>query len=67
MKLVMDARQELGTKNTTDTVHAALKEVARRAALKRLAEWDFSHLPPDWHELIEEEWDPFEHERAQPE
>ena len=32
----------------TDTIHAALEEVARRAALRRLAEWDFSHLPPDW-------------------
>jgi hypothetical protein len=55
MKLVAEAREELGTRNTTDTVHAALREVARRAALKRLAAWDFSHLPPDWHQLIEED------------
>ena len=53
LDLVAQAREELGTKTATDTVHAALEEVARRAALRRLAEWDFSHLPPDWHEQIE--------------
>jgi hypothetical protein len=57
VKLVDEAREELGTKNMTDTIHAALEEVARRAALRRLTEWDFSHLPPDWHQLIEEDWD----------
>jgi hypothetical protein len=44
MKLLDEARQELGTKNMTDTIHSALYEVARRGALKRLAEWDFSYL-----------------------
>ena len=63
MRLVTEAREELGTKNTTDTVHAALREVTRRAALKRLAEWDFSHLPPNWHELSEED----EHAKDWPE
>ena len=53
LDLVAQAREELGTKTATDTVHAALEEVARRAALRQLAEWDFSHLPPDWHEQIE--------------
>jgi len=44
LDLVAQAREELGTKNTTDTVHAALAEVARRAAMRRLAEWEFEYL-----------------------
>jgi hypothetical protein len=63
MTLLDEARAELGTKTMTDTIHAALREIARRAALQRLAEWDFSHLPPDWHQQIEEDWDALEHER----
>jgi Arc/MetJ family transcription regulator len=55
LELVAEAREELGTRNMTDTIHAALEEVARRAALRRLAEWDFSHLPPDWHDQIEKD------------
>jgi hypothetical protein len=47
MKLLDEARTELGTKNMTDTIHAALREVARRAALQRLADWDFSYLTPE--------------------
>jgi Arc/MetJ family transcription regulator len=38
--LVAEAREILKTKNTTDTVHAALYEVVRHEDLKRLAEWD---------------------------
>jgi Arc/MetJ family transcription regulator len=52
-ELVDQARAELGTNGTTDTVHRALEEVVTRAALKRLAEWRFDHLPPDWHDQIE--------------
>ncbi len=63
MKLLDEARAELGTRNMTDTIHAALREVARRAALRSLAEWDFSHLPPDWHQQIEED----EHAKDWPE
>jgi Arc/MetJ family transcription regulator len=47
MELVAEVREELGTRNTTDTVHAALRDVARRAALRRLAEWDFEYLTPE--------------------
>ncbi len=54
LKLVAEARDELGTKNTTDTVHAALEEVARRAALRRLAEWDLGGLTLEQLERIRE-------------
>ena len=47
-ELVEQARAELGTNGTTDTVHRALEEVVRRAALKRLAQWRFDHMPDDW-------------------
>jgi Arc/MetJ family transcription regulator len=40
-ELVEQAREELGTNGTTDTVHSALEAVVRLAALKRLAQWDF--------------------------
>jgi Arc/MetJ family transcription regulator len=40
MDLVAEAREILKTKNTTDTVHAALNEVVRREDLQRLGEWD---------------------------
>ena len=39
--LVDRARQLLGTRNTTDTVHEALEEIIRRAALRRLAAREF--------------------------
>jgi Arc/MetJ family transcription regulator len=39
LELVERARAELGTNGTTDTVHRALEEVVRRAALGRLAAW----------------------------
>ena len=38
-ELVERARAELGTTGTTDTVHRALEDVVRRAALGRLAQW----------------------------
>jgi Arc/MetJ family transcription regulator len=43
-ELVMQAREVLKTKNTTDTVHSALREVVRRERLRRLAqrEWDIT-------------------------
>ncbi len=41
MELVRRARDVLGTANTTDTVHGALAEVVRRAALRRLATRDW--------------------------
>jgi len=36
MSLVDEARRELGTNGTTETVHRALAEVVRQAKLRRL-------------------------------
>jgi Arc/MetJ family transcription regulator len=38
--LVAQAREVLKTRNTTDTVHDALRDVIRRERLNRLGEWD---------------------------
>ena len=40
--LVAQARKELGSNGTTDTVHRALEEVVRRASMRRLTKYDFS-------------------------
>lgn len=42
--LVAEAREVLKTRNTTDTVHDALRDVVRRERLKRLGEWDLGGL-----------------------
>lgn len=47
LDLVAQARDVLGTKGTTETVHRALEEVIRREKLRRLAEWTFEDLPPE--------------------
>jgi Arc/MetJ family transcription regulator len=39
-ELVAEAREVLKTRNTTDTVHDALRDVVRRKRLESLAEWD---------------------------
>jgi Arc/MetJ family transcription regulator len=39
-ELVAEAQKVLETRNTTDTVHGALRDVVRRERLKRLGEWD---------------------------
>jgi Arc/MetJ family transcription regulator len=44
LDLVASAREVLGTRGTTDTVHRALEEVVRRERLKRLAEWPLEDL-----------------------
>jgi Arc/MetJ family transcription regulator len=46
-ELVMQARDVLKTKNTTDTVHSALREVVRRERLRRLAQRDWQWLTPE--------------------
>ena len=51
LDLVAQARAELGTNGTTDTVNRALEEVVRQAALRRLADWTFEDLNP---EVLEE-------------
>ncbi len=45
--LVDQAAAELGTARTTDTVHAALRDVVARARRARLARRDFADLTPD--------------------
>ncbi len=47
LDLVADARELLGTKTTTETVHQALREVVRQDRLRRLAEWRFDHFTPE--------------------
>jgi len=36
LELVAEAKSELGTEGTTETVHAALRDVVRRARIERL-------------------------------
>ena len=45
-ELVDAAAAVLGTVQTTETVHAALREVVARASRQRLAERDFPSLTP---------------------
>jgi Arc/MetJ family transcription regulator len=52
LDLVEQARDVLGTKTTTDTVHTALREAVRRERLKRLTQMRFDHMPAGW---LEEE------------
>jgi Arc/MetJ family transcription regulator len=47
MDLVEQAAHELGTQRTTDTVHAALRDVIARARRARLAQRDFEDLTPE--------------------
>ncbi len=47
LDLVAQARKELGTKGTTDTVNRALEEVVRQAAFRRLAEWRIEVRPEE--------------------
>jgi Arc/MetJ family transcription regulator len=42
LELVGQARELLGSKGTTDTIHRALEAVVRQEKLRRLAEYDFS-------------------------
>ena len=55
LDLVAQARDVLGTRGTTDTVHRALEEVVRREKLRRLSEWTFEHLTAE--ELERLDWD----------
>jgi Arc/MetJ family transcription regulator len=43
-ELVAEAREVLKTRNTTDTVHDALRDVVRRERLKSLGEWDLGGM-----------------------
>jgi len=45
--LLDEAREVLGTRNTTDTVHEAMREAVRRERLRSLLEWDLTWLTPE--------------------
>ena len=51
LDLVGQARELLGSKGTTDTIHRALEEVVRRERLRRLAAEPFEDLT---HEALEQ-------------
>lgn len=46
-ELVGEAREALGTKGTTETIHAALTEIVLRERRRRLLEEDFSEFDND--------------------
>ena len=50
-ELVREAAAVLGTRQTTATVHEALREVVKRARLRQLADREWPDLTP---ELLEE-------------
>jgi hypothetical protein len=52
LDLVEAAREALGTRGTTETVHRALEDVVRRRKLEDLAAWTFDHLEKDWLEEL---------------
>jgi Arc/MetJ family transcription regulator len=47
LELVAEAREVLGTKGTTDTIHRALEDVVRRERLQALADERFEDLTPE--------------------
>ena len=55
LDLVREAQEVLGTQGTTETVHAALREIVRRRRLERLLRHDFSNL--DVEEIRESRWE----------
>jgi Arc/MetJ family transcription regulator len=46
--LISNAAEVLGTRNTTDTIHAALREVNAMEARRRLAARDFPDLTSEF-------------------
>ena len=46
-ELVSEAREALGTKGTTETIHTALREIVLRERRRRLLEEDFSEFDND--------------------
>ena len=55
LDLVKEAQEVLGTNGTTETVHAALREIVRRRRLERLLAHDFSNL--DVEEIRRSRWE----------
>ncbi len=59
LDLVEEARTVLGTKTTTDTVHAALRDAVRKERLERLSKRRWDHMPEGWVDELRrgEHWD----------
>lgn len=55
LDLVKEAQEVLGTRGTTETVHAALREIVRHRRLERLLKHDFSNL--DLEEIRKSRWE----------
>ncbi len=51
MALVDEAREALGTTGTTETIHAALREVVRQTRLRHLLDRDFDLGPEELEEM----------------
>lgn len=47
LDLVDEARDVLGTRTTTETIHRALAEIVRQARLRELAQERFHDLTPE--------------------
>jgi hypothetical protein len=47
LDLIREAREVLGTRGTTDTIHRALEDIVRRDRLKALAAERFEDLTPE--------------------
>jgi Arc/MetJ family transcription regulator len=56
LELVSEAREALGTRGTTDTVHAALEDVVRRNRRRRLLSYDLPDLTPQSVEELRSSW-----------
>ena len=54
--LVAAARDALGTSGTTDTVHAALREIVRKRRIEWLLQHDFSLTDEEHEELERSSW-----------
>jgi len=55
VELANEASQALGTRTTTETVDAAMRDVVRRARLKRLVGRDLRGLTPEALEAMREQ------------
>jgi len=56
LDLVAEARGVLGTRGTTDTVHAALRETVRKQRIAWLLQHDFSLTDEEHEELEQSSW-----------
>lgn len=56
LDLVAEARGALGTRGTTDTVHAALRDAVRKQRIQWLLQHDFSLTDEEHEELERSSW-----------